>query len=131
MIGSSLINESIPSCLYIVLAMAYMRYSVYFDKRSVFIKLAISFVNVLISFVSLITKLCLVYFRLYKDSIDDMSGTHPSQESSAAYKSFGITFSFKLGSDSSLAENIFKSFGPDASAFVISGFILWYAIRHY
>jgi len=92
-IGSSLIYESIPSCLYIVLAMGYMRYSVYFDKSSIFFKLVIASLNVLISFAACVTKGVLVYVTLYNGS-KDKEGSYPSKEMQDTYQSFGITFIF-------------------------------------
>ena len=77
-IGSSLIYESIPSCVYIVLAMAYLRYSVFFDKTSILIKLIITASNLLIAFSFCCAKGFLVYMKLYKASSED-SLPHPPE----------------------------------------------------
>jgi hypothetical protein len=80
-IGSSLIYESIPSCLYIVLAMAYLRYSVFFDKSSILIKLIISACSTLIAFSFCVAKGFIVYLKLYKASEGGMnSGPKPPEE---------------------------------------------------
>jgi len=71
--------------------MGYMRYSVYFTKTSILVKLAIAAIDTFISFTFLVSKCILAYLQ-YTYSID--TKPHPSNDSMIHYESFGFTLQF-------------------------------------
>lgn len=69
-----------------------MRYSVYYTKSSILIKLAIAAIDTFLSFFFLTAK-AIVAFLYYKWSKNDNSGNLlPSDASMVSFKSFGFTF---------------------------------------
>lgn len=67
-----------------------MRYSVYYTKTSILLKLAIAAIDVFVSFMFLLAKSILAYLQ-YKYSKNESSHNHPDDNAMIHYKSFGFT----------------------------------------
>ena len=89
-IGGSLVFESIPSCVYILINLIYMRQSVSYSIKTVLSKVILASALLVIAFVVLIVKIVLV-FQLYKGSKEEQR----PKEGDKVFKSFGIAFEFK------------------------------------
>ncbi len=128
-IGGSLIKESVPSCVYILVAMVYMLKSVGQDKASVVLKLVLAIVIAALSLLVIGGKIALSVL-MYQWSRDNDGKPVPSPDRQTFYKSFGIMFSFINQADEEAAIHGIETFGPDLLACIGGAMLLWYAVSH-